>query len=141
MNSSTDRSQTGLSQADPSQADPSRPGVNRLSKRSGVRSRAVARAECLMVFSPADGKIHWLGLTAWLAFELCDGRSIDAIRAAYVGAIGTKLGRDDAQDALDSALASLERSGLIEISLSGDTQEHGRVVSSRSIPNPQGAHA
>ena len=30
-------------------------------KADGVRSRPVPQAECLMVFSPHSGRIHWLG--------------------------------------------------------------------------------
>ncbi|MFK3650805.1 hypothetical protein ACI2IY_20535 [Lysobacter enzymogenes] len=82
-------------------------------KAAGVRSRAVPQAECLMVFSPQSGRIHWLGLDTWLLFELCDGRSVDAVARGYAELAGDKLGGDAHGRAL-RGLESLLGSRLIE---------------------------
>ncbi|WP_205757523.1 hypothetical protein [Lysobacter enzymogenes] len=83
-------------------------------KADGVRSRPVPQAECLMVFSPRSGRIHWLALDTWLLFELCDGRSVDAVARGYAELAGDKLGGGDARARAERGLASLLGSRLIE---------------------------
>lgn len=87
--------------------------LQNLRKAQGVRSRAVPQAECLMVFSPRSGRIHWLGLDTWLLFELCDGRNVDAVAQGYAELAGDKLGGDARERAL-RGLESLLGSELIE---------------------------
>jgi len=85
-----------------------------LRKADGLRSRPVPQAECLMVFSPQSGRIHWLGLESWLLFELCDGRSVEAIARGYAELAGGKLGGGDAQARALRGLDSLLGSRLVE---------------------------
>lgn len=84
-----------------------------LRKAQGLRSRPVPQAECLMVFSPHSGRIHWLGLDTWLLLELCDGRSAEAVARGYTELAGDKLGGDARARAL-RGLESLLGSRLIE---------------------------
>lgn len=86
---------------------------DRVRKADGVRSRPVPQAECLMVFSPRSGRIHWLALDTWLLFELCDGRSVDAVAQGYAELAGDKLGGDVRGRAL-RGLESLLGSRLID---------------------------
>lgn len=88
--------------------------TQRLCKADGVRARPVPQAECLMVFSPQSGRIHWLGLESWLLFELCDGRSVEAIARGYAELAGDKLGGGDAQARARRGLDALLDSRLVE---------------------------
>ncbi|MGO1068953.1 hypothetical protein [Lysobacter sp. CA199] len=83
-------------------------------KASGLRARPVPQADCLMVFSPLSGKIHWLGLNTWLLFELCDGRTIHEVERGYAELAGEKLGDGDAHRQVRRGLDSLLSSRLIE---------------------------
>ena len=83
-------------------------------KANGVRSRPVPQADCLMVFSPQSGKIHWLGLNTWLVFELCDGRTVDQVERGYAELAGDKLNQDAARGQVQRGLESLLGSRLIE---------------------------
>lgn len=85
-----------------------------LRKAAGVRSRPVPQAECLMVFSPHSGRIHWLGLDTWLLFELCDGRSAEAVAQGYAELAAGKLGGGDVRSRARRGLESLLDSRLIE---------------------------
>lgn len=83
-------------------------------KASGLRSRPVPQADCLMVFSPQSGKIHWLGLNTWLVFELCDGRTVEQVERGYAELAGDKLNKDGARRQAQHGLESLLGSRLIE---------------------------
>lgn len=85
-----------------------------LRKASGLRTRPVPRADCLMVFSPQSGKIHWLGLNTWLLFELCDGRSMRELERGYAELAGDKLGEGGAHRQVQRGVESLLSSRLIE---------------------------
>jgi hypothetical protein len=83
-------------------------------QRPGVRVRPLADVECLLAFSPVTRTLHWLNLSAWAIFDLCDGtRSDQELAAAYVEALGGDPADPDLTRPIAEALASLERSGLI----------------------------
>lgn len=83
-------------------------------KAEGLRSRPVPAAECLMVFSPQSGRIHWLGLDTWLVFELCDGRKVEAVEQGFAELAGDKLGGGDAHARALRGLESLLGSRLVQ---------------------------
>jgi hypothetical protein len=85
----------------------------RLRKRDGVRTRMVERAECLMVFSPMR-RLHWLGLHAWLVFDLCDGRTFADIERSYLDIVAGKMPSDAARRQLREALDAMDGDHLIE---------------------------
>lgn len=86
----------------------------RVRKAAGLRARPVTQAECLMVFSPHSGKIHWLGLNTWLLFELCDGRTVEELEQGYVEMTGVGSGQDGAAGPVRRGLESLLNSRLVE---------------------------
>lgn len=82
-------------------------------RQPGLRVRAVPELGRCLVFTPAQPQLHTLNASAWLVFELCDGRSLAAIEAAYRDAIGA-----GPEQALASELHAIV-GGLIERSLVG----------------------
>ena len=90
-------------------------------KCPGVRARPLPDLECLLAFSPATRTLHWLNLSAWAIFELCDGTRTDQqLSAEYAEALGGELSGADLARQVREALASLERSGLITAHQSTD---------------------
>lgn len=57
-------------------------------RRPSLRVRAVPELERCLVFTPERPQLHTLNASAWLVFELCDGRTLAGIEAAYRDAIG-----------------------------------------------------
>ncbi|ATB49615.1 aKG-HExxH-type peptide beta-hydroxylase [Corallococcus macrosporus] len=92
-------------------------------KAQGLRVRASKQGECLMVFSPAAPRIHWLDLNAWLIFELSDGRAYSDMERAYLEVVGARMAPDEARRQLRSGLESLVRSSLVE-----PTRQQGDVA-------------
>ena len=83
-------------------------------RSGGVRVRPLADLECLIAFSPSTRTLHWLNLTAWALFELCDGtRSDDEVAAAFGEAMAGALSGDDLAAQVGAGLDSLEQNGLI----------------------------
>lgn len=96
----------------------------RYRKAVDLRTHAIARAECLMAFSPSAPKVHWLDLTAWLIFELCEGRTDAELERAYLEAVAGRTASDEARHQLRSGLAALASRKLIErhpTSITGET--------------------
>lgn len=92
-------------------------------KVNGLRVRPSKQGECLMVFSPAAPRIHWLDLNAWLIFELSDGRAYSDMERAYLEVVGARVAPDEARRQLRSGLDSLVRSTLVE-----PTRQQGDVA-------------
>jgi hypothetical protein len=89
-------------------------GVREVHRRAAhLRTQPVERAGCLMVFSPAAGRLQWLDLNAWLIFELCDGRSSDELERAYLEAVGDENDGAEARRQLRAGLQALVASGLV----------------------------
>jgi len=67
-----------------------------------------------VVFNPADPVLRTLTPAAWLLLELCDGRSLAALRTAFLDAVAPARGPEEAGRWFDDGFASLRRHGLIE---------------------------
>lgn len=81
---------------------------------AGVRVRPLPDMECLLAFSPSTRTLHWLNLTAWAVFDLCDGNRTDAeMVRAFAEAIEHVLPETEVEQQVLAGLESLERSGLI----------------------------
>ena len=52
--------------------------------------------DCAVVFEPDKPALCMLNATAWLLFELCDGRSFGAIQADYAALFGNKISKEEA---------------------------------------------
>ncbi|NVJ00163.1 hypothetical protein HV824_18815 [Myxococcus sp. AM009] len=109
-----------LQDARPQAPEPARAAYRKV---DGLRVRPSKQGECLMVFSPAAPRIHWLDLNAWLIFELSDGRTYSDMERAYLEVVGARVAPDEARRQLRSGLDSLVRSTLIE-----PTRQQGDVA-------------
>ncbi|NVJ06127.1 hypothetical protein HUW63_12895 [Myxococcus sp. AM001] len=69
-------------------------------------------SEVLFALDPASRKILTLNLSAWLAFELCDGKTEEEVLSSYTSSLG--LGAERAWALLAPTLRGLESSGMIE---------------------------
>jgi hypothetical protein len=66
------------------------------------------------VFNPESGLLHVLNLAAWVAFRLCDGRDLAAVRTSYEDLTASRLTGAGAASHLNAALAQLKEAGLIK---------------------------
>ncbi|AKQ64577.1 hypothetical protein A176_001489 [Myxococcus hansupus] len=69
-------------------------------------------SEVLFALHPASRRIVTLNLPAWLAFELCDGKTEQEVLSSYTSTLG--LGTDRAWAQLAPTLKGLVSSGMIE---------------------------
>jgi len=79
----------------------------------GVVARLDPQARSGLIFNPASGLLHVVNLSGWVAFNLCDGRDLDAWRRSYADVTASKLTAADAAGHLDAALIQLREAGLI----------------------------
>ncbi|RKH36034.1 hypothetical protein D7Y13_04595 [Corallococcus praedator] len=69
-------------------------------------------SEVLFALDPGSRKIVTLNLPAWLAFELCDGKTEEEMLSSYTASLG--LGAERAWAQLAPTLEGLVSSGMIE---------------------------
>lgn len=83
-------------------------------RATGTVARPDPRTGSLLVFNADRGVLHVANLAVWVAFELCDGRDLSALRNAYADVVASKLTSSEAVGHLDAALTQLLQAGLIE---------------------------
>lgn len=79
----------------------------------GIVARLDPQARSGLVFNPDRGLLHVVNLAGWVAFNLCDGRDLGALRRSYADVTASKLTAADAAGHLDAALTQLREAGLI----------------------------
>ncbi|AEI68851.1 aKG-HExxH-type peptide beta-hydroxylase [Corallococcus macrosporus] len=98
--------------AAPPSADVSRaPSSVRYRQGRDLSLRRSPASEVLFALDPASQKIVTLNLPAWLAFELCDGKTEEELLSSYTSSLG--LGVERAWAQLAPTLRGLESSGMI----------------------------
>jgi len=83
-------------------------------KLPGLRIRPIPEAGVCLVYNPRDPTLRTLTPAAWLLFELCDGRTLEALRAAYLDAVARPRGAAEADAWFRDGLAQLQSHGLVE---------------------------
>jgi hypothetical protein len=78
-----------------------------------IRSRSVFEMETCLVFTPDNPNLYSLNSTAWLVFELCDGRNFEELEAAYIEAVEPLRSDSEASDELKSILLDLKEKGIV----------------------------
>ena len=86
-------------------AEPRPPGPYTRSRE--LLARPCAESGRLLLFDRAAGRLHFLNLTTWLAFELCDGEA--DIGKRYADLLGGRVDAAGASALLDLALRELSR--------------------------------
>jgi hypothetical protein len=81
---------------------------------NNVRSRSVFEMETCVVFTPDNPNLYSLNSTAWLVFELCNGRSFGEINKSYYEAVEPLRSPEEATDDLIEILIDLENKGILE---------------------------
>jgi hypothetical protein len=84
------------------------------SRVENVRSRSVLEMETCLVFTPANPNLYSLNSTAWLVFELCDGRSFEQIRKSYYEVVEPLCSPEEADSDLTKILVDLESKGILK---------------------------
>lgn len=82
-------------------------------RASGVVARLDSQTRSGLIFNPGRGLLHVVNLAGWVAFNLCDGRDLGALRRSYADVTASKLTAIDAAGHLDTALTQLSEAGLI----------------------------
>ena len=89
-----------------------------LKQRFGKTPEAVVRDadewDCAVIFQPDTPRLCMLNATAWLVYELCDGRSLASIEAAYATLFGNKISKEEARVQATSGIQQLLAFKLIE---------------------------
>lgn len=65
------------------------------------------------MFTPAQPTLYTLNATAWLAFELCDGRPRASAAASYCEAVGRSPDDQQAGAEFDRIVADLHVKGIV----------------------------
>jgi hypothetical protein len=69
---------------------------DRFARNPAAVVREADEWDCAVVFEPDRPILCMLNATAWLVFELCDGRSFGAIQAEYAALFGNKISKEEA---------------------------------------------
>ncbi len=80
----------------------------------GLIARSDSRTGSGLIFNPERGLLHVVNLAAWIAFNLCDGRDLGALRRSYAGIVASRLSTAEAARHLAAALSQLAEAGLIK---------------------------
>jgi hypothetical protein len=88
-------------------------------RRPDLRTRPIPQWGQLLVYTPAQPRLHWLNLNAWVILELCDGRSEDQLRAAYREMVEPRLSPEQAEQHLTAGLNLLQLIDVVVL----ETQE------------------
>jgi len=70
---------------------------DRFAKNPAAIVREADEWDCAVIFEPERPGLCMLNATAWLVFELCDGRSFGAIQAEYAALFGNKISKEEAR--------------------------------------------
>lgn len=81
-------------------------------RQPSLRVRPVPELQRCLVFTPEQPRLYTLNASAWLVFELCDGRSLAGIEAAYREAIGAHPGQAVASE-LHAIVGDLAGLGIV----------------------------
>jgi hypothetical protein len=84
------------------------------SKVKNLRIRPVYEMETCIVFTPDNPSLYSLNSTAWLVFDLCDGRSSARLERDYYKAVEPLRSPEEARSELAAILSDLERKGIVE---------------------------
>lgn len=95
----------------PAPASTQAPSSVRYRQNRDVSLRRSPSSEVLFALDPSSHKIVTLNLAAWLAFELCDGKTEQEVLSAYAASLG--LESDRAWSQLAAALGQLLSRGMI----------------------------
>ncbi len=81
-------------------------------RHPSLRVRPVPELERCLVFTPEQPRLYTLNASAWLVLELCDGRTLAGIEAAYRDAIGAAPGQAVAPE-LHAIVGDLAGKGIV----------------------------
>jgi hypothetical protein len=70
--------------------------------------------ETCLIFTPDNPNLYSLNSTAWLVFELCDGRTLEHLGDAYYDAIEPLRSPAEAFEELTNILLDLEKKGIVQ---------------------------
>jgi len=69
---------------------------DRFKKNPATIVREAEEWDCAVIYEPDRPSLCMLNATAWLVFELCDGRSLGAIQGEYATLFGNKISKEEA---------------------------------------------
>jgi hypothetical protein len=69
---------------------------DRFARNPAAVLREADEWDCAVIFEPDKPGLCMLNATAWLVFELCDGRSFGSIQAEYAALFGNKISKEEA---------------------------------------------
>jgi hypothetical protein len=69
---------------------------DRFTKNPAAIVREAEEWDCAVIYEPDRPSLCMLNATAWLVFELCDGRTFGAIQGEYASLFGNKISKEEA---------------------------------------------
>lgn len=89
------------------------PPSTRLRAVEPADALALPQQQRLVVAAGQPRSLHWLNLTSWAVYELCDGRDLESLESQYVQNLSEPVSSEDASKVCRSAVARLVREGLV----------------------------
>lgn len=83
-------------------------------KMANLRVRPIHEMEVCLVFTPDRPNLYSLNPTAWLIFELCDGRPMEELENVYYDVAEPLLSREEVSRDVRRAVQDLESKGIVE---------------------------
>ena len=84
-------------------------------KTRRLRIRPVPEREVCLVYTPKSPNLFTLNATAWVVLELCDGRSLPALREAFRDAVEPLMSERDADKYLLVSLRDMIEKSIVEV--------------------------
>ncbi|MEG3843337.1 hypothetical protein [Microcoleus sp. herbarium14] len=84
-------------------------------KKANLQIRQIAETDTCLIFAPDNANLYSLDLSAWLIFELCDGKSQEEIEKTFLEAVASTLTNEKARSYFNEGLNSLLEDKIIEL--------------------------
>ena len=84
-------------------------------KTRHLRIRPVPEREVCLVYTPRNPNLYTLNATAWVVLELCDGRSLPALKKAFHRAVEPLMSEPEAAEYLLVSLRDLIEKSIVEV--------------------------
>jgi hypothetical protein len=92
-------------------------------KTRRLRIRPVPEREVCLVYTPSSPNLYTLNATAWVVLELCDGRSLSALKRAFYSAVEPLMSEREAAEYLLVSLRDLVEKSIVEVVPSGASRQ------------------
>ncbi|MEG4293066.1 hypothetical protein Q5692_30930 [Microcoleus sp. C2C3] len=84
-------------------------------KKANLQIRQIAETDTCLIFAPDNTTLYSLDISAWLIFELCDGKSREEIEKTFLESVVPTLTDEKARSYFNEGLNSLLEEKIVEL--------------------------